>query len=202
LPLSIAAERNKDPILAVLRGFLPEAGRVLEIASGTGQHVLYFAAELRALEWQPSEASAAGRDALETRLAAAPLANVMTPVVLDVESAPWCVPGPIAAIVCINMIHIAPYSATTALFVGAAALLPPGGTLVLYGPFREDGRHTAPSNEAFDASLRQRNPAWGVRDLGDVTRLAAAAGLQRTRVERLPANNLVVVLEARGAVAR
>jgi SAM-dependent methyltransferase len=200
-PLSPAAERNKDPILAVLRGVLPQAGRVLEIASGTGQHVLHFASALPALEWQPSEASAAGRDALEARLAVAALANVRAPVMLDVESRPWCVTEPVAAIVCINMIHIAPYSATPALFAGAGASLRPGGKLVLYGPFREDGRHTAPSNEAFDASLRERNPAWGVRDLGDVTRLAAEAGLCRTRVERMPANNLVVVFES-GAVAR
>ncbi len=202
LLLSPSAERNKAPILAVLRDVLPQSGLVLEIASGTGQHVAHFATALPGLEWQPSEASAGGCTVLAARLESAPQANVRAPIVLDVQHRPWPVLGSVAAILCINMIHIAPHAATTALFAGAGLLLRPGGVLVLYGPFREDGRHTAPSNEAFDASLRERNPAWGVRDLEDVTRLAAAAGLARSRVERLPANNLAVVFEVRGAVAR
>jgi SAM-dependent methyltransferase len=201
-PLSPAAERNKDPILDVLRHVLPRSGRVLEIASGTGQHALHFASALPALEWQPSEASTAGRDALAARLATAPLAILRVPIVLDVESGGWPLSEPVAAVICINMIHIAPYSATAALLAGAGALLRPGGVLVLYGPFREDGRHTAPSNAAFDASLRERNPAWGVRDLDEVTRLAAAAGLDRAGIERLPANNLLVVFGRRGAADR
>jgi SAM-dependent methyltransferase len=196
-PLSAAAERNKEPILAVLASVLPRTGRVLEIASGTGQHVLHFAAALPTLDWQPSEATRAGCEALAVRLAAAGLPNVLAPLVVDVERPPWPVAGPLDAVVCINMIHIAPYPATSALLAGARALLREGGLLVLYGPFREGGRHTAASNEAFDASLRERNPAWGVRDLGEVGALAAAAGFARTRLERLPANNLCVVFEAR-----
>ena len=180
---------------------LPASGRVLEIASGTGQHVLHFAAALPSLEWQPSEAASAARDALAVRLEAAAPTNVSPPIVLDVEQLPWQMSAPLDAAVCINMIHIAPYSATHALFAGAAGVLRRNGVLVLYGPFREEGRHTAPSNEEFDASLRARNPAWGVRDLGEVAALAERAGMRRTHIARLPANNLLVVFEAPGRAA-
>ena len=199
LLLSPAAERNKGPILDVLRVVLPASGCVLEIASGTGQHVAHFAAALPGLEWQPSEANPAARDVLAAHLADVRLPNVRAPVVFNVADCCGSPVGPVAAMLCINMIHIAPYLATAQLFFRANVLLDPGGVIVLYGPFREDGRHTAPSNEAFDASLRERNPEWGVRDLEDVTYIAEMAGLARTRVERLPANNLAVVFEARGA---
>lgn len=194
--LSAAAERNKDPILAVLREVLPASGTVLEVASGTGQHARHFAAGLPRLDWQPSEATAEGCAALAVFLAASPLANLRAPCVLDVCRRPWPVVGPFAAVLSINMLHIAPPEATGALLHGAREQLAPGGMLVTYGPYREGGRHTAPSNEAFDASLRARNPAWGVRDLDEVTTAAQVAGFARTRVERLPANNLCVVFVA------
>jgi SAM-dependent methyltransferase len=183
----------------VLRTVLPAAGRVLEIASGTGQHIVHFAAALPALHWQPTDADPAMMDVIGTRAAAAGLSNVAAPRVLDVHTATWPVTQPLAAIVCINMIHIAPASATPALLAGAAQLLAmqPPGVLYLYGPFREGGRHTAPSNAEFDASLRSRNPAWGVRDLDEVTQLAMDVGLARTRTVRMPANNLSVVFERR-----
>ncbi len=194
LPESPAAERNKGPILEVLRTVLPASGTVLEIASGTGQHVVHFARALPALVWQPSEPDDELRSVIVRRLAAEALPNVLEPLPLDVHGLPW----PIAradAIFCSNMIHIAPWSAAIALFRGAGALLGPASLLVLYGPFKIGGAHTAPSNEAFDESLRARNPAWGVRDLDGVAALAAEhAFVLRERVQ-MPANNLTVVFE-------
>jgi SAM-dependent methyltransferase len=183
----------------VLRAVLPARGRVLEIASGTGQHVVHFAAALPALHWQPTDADPAMLEVIRARIAAAGLANVAAPSVLDVHADPWPVMEPCAAIVCINMIHIAPESATRALLAGAAQLLgtEPPGVLFLYGPYRQGGRHTAPSNADFDASLKARNPAWGVRDLDDVTRLAQELGFARTQVTRMPANNLCVLYARR-----
>jgi SAM-dependent methyltransferase len=195
LPTAAASERNKGPILEVLRSALPASGRVLEIASGTGQHVAHFAAALPALQWLPTDVDPAMLAVIGARTAE--LANVAAPVVLDVRADPWPVTGPLAAIVCINMIHIAPEAATPALLAGAARLLEPGGVLYLYGPFREGGRHTAPSNAEFDASLRARNPAWGVRNLEDVDALARALGLGRTLLVRMPANNLSVTYTRR-----
>lgn len=190
---SPAAERNKQPILDVLTRVLPAAGTVLEVASGTGQHAVHFARALEAIVWQPSEADAGLRAALAARVAAAGLANLRAPVAFDVldEAAPAVAP---AAIVCINMIHIAPWAATEALFRHAARLLSAGAPLVLYGPYKIDGRHTAPSNEAFDASLRSRDARWGVRDLADVRAAAAARGLDFRELVPMPANNFVVVL--------
>ena len=199
LPTAAASERNKEPILEALRAVLPAHGRVLEIASGTGQHVVHFASALPALSWQPTDADAAMLEVIRARIAAAGLANVAAPRVLDVHADPWPIAGPLAVIVCINMIHIAPASATRALLAGAARLLgtQPPGVLFLYGPFREGGRHTAPSNAEFDRSLQARNPAWGVRDLDEVTRLAEESGFARTEVVRMPANNLSVVYQRR-----
>jgi SAM-dependent methyltransferase len=189
---SAPAERNKGPILEVLGGLLPQAGLVLEIASGTGQHVQHFAEALPDLTWQPSECDSAGVASLGAFLAEAPRSNIRSPIVLDVHDAHWPIPAA-SAVLCINMIHIAPASATPALLTGARRLLsPPTGLLVLYGPFKEGGRHTAPSNEAFDSSLRQRNPEWGVRDLDWVDEQASAAGFGAMSIWRMPANNLVV----------
>ncbi len=196
LPHSAAAARNQGPILEVLQGVLPSRGTVLEIASGTGQHVVHFAAALGALTWQPSDPNPERRIAIAARLAAAGWpANVRPPLALDVHDEPWPLREPVDAVVCINMIHIAPPSATTALLAGARCWLDAAGTrvLYLYGPFRVGGRHTAPSNAAFDASLRAENPAWGVRDLDELTALAAAAGFARTALVPMPANNLSVV---------
>jgi SAM-dependent methyltransferase len=190
LPTAAASERNKGPILEVLRPLLPARGRVLELASGTGQHVAHFAAALPALQWQPSDADPAMLAVIRARCVG--LGNVAAPLQLDVHDAHWSVRGPYAAMVCINMIHIAPATATPALLAGAARLLEPGGLLFLYGPFREGGRHTAPSNAQFDASLRARDPGWGVRNLDDVDTLAAAVELRRTTLVRMPANNLSV----------
>jgi cyclopropane fatty-acyl-phospholipid synthase-like methyltransferase len=192
LPLSAAAERNKQPIADVLAHVLPRAGLVLEIASGTGQHAEHFARELPGLTWQPSDSDPEMVAALAARVASAALPNLRPPLALDVHDA---LPPlePVAAVVCINMIHIAPWSACEALLTHASALLEPGAPLVLYGPFMRDGVHTAPSNAAFDASLRARNPAWGVRDLTDVDGLARLCGFVLQLTIAMPANNLTVV---------
>jgi SAM-dependent methyltransferase len=192
LPFSAAADRNQDPILAVLRSVLPERGTVLEIASGTGQHVCHFAKALGGIHWQPTEPDAASREALAIRVREAGLQNIAPPEALDVLAALWPVSGQFDAVLCINMIHISPWPATAALLRGAALRLVPQGKLVLYGPFLEKGT-AAPSNLEFDASLKQRNPEWGLRQLEEVTRLAATCGLQLQQVVRMPANNLSVV---------
>src|SRR5262245_29443200 len=173
-----SAERNMDPILTVLRRALPHAGLVLEIASGTGQHVAHFAAALPGLVWQPSDADTRGHESIHAWTRS--LTNVRAPIALDVRQ-PWPL-AQVDAIVCINMIHISPWEATLALIAGAGRALPPGGVLFLYGPYRRSGRHTAPSNEAFDASLRANNPEWGVRDLEAVEDCAGAAGLRPEEV--------------------
>lgn len=186
-----AAERNKDPILGVLRRVLPRSGLVLEIASGTGQHVAHFARALPELEWQPSDADAESRASV--RAWAEGLANVRAPLDLDVLRRPWPVKDA-DAVIAINMIHVAPWAAAEALVAGSADLLAAGGVLFLYGPFRRFGRHTAPSNEAFDASLRASDAQWGVRDLEAVADAARAVGLALEEVVAMPANNLSVVL--------
>jgi SAM-dependent methyltransferase len=189
---SAAAERNKEPILSVLESVLPATGRALEIASGTGQHVCFFAAALPGVRWQPTEPDGASRAAMVRRIRESGLTNVEPPVALDVHEARWPVGDALDAIVCINMIHISPWSATEALCSGAARHLRDGGVLVTYGPYLENGT-AVPSNLDFDASLKRRNAAWGLRDLDDVTRVAAAHGLARRQVVRMPANNLTVV---------
>src|SRR4051812_31768734 len=193
LPLTApAAERNKGPILAVLKRELPRAGVVLEIASGTGQHVVHFARELPHLTWQPSDPDPELRASIRAWIAQTGLSNVRAPLELDVCRLPW--PVEVAdAVVCINMIHIAPWHATTALMAGTARLLPAAGVLVLYGPYRREGQHTAPSNEAFDQQLRASNPNWGVRDLDAVTKAAASDGLALQDAIAMPANNFCVV---------
>jgi len=187
-----AAERNREPILSVLRRVLPASGQVLEIASGTGQHIVHFAAALPGLTWQPSDPDEAARESIAAWTAHAGLANVRAPLALDVLQAPWGVDAA-QAVVCINMIHIAPWAAAQALFAGAGRLLAPGGVLFLYGPYRRGGAHTAPSNAAFDAQLRAADPAWGVRDLEDVAALGEAAGLALEEVVPMPANNFSLV---------
>lgn len=185
-----AAERNKEPILGVLRRVLPRSGLVLEIASGTGQHVAHFAKALPGLEWQPSDPDPESRASVRTWTEE--LANVRAPLDLDVRR-PWPVERA-QAVISINMIHIAPWAAAEALIAGAAEVLGSDGVLFLYGPFRRFGRHTAPSNAAFDRSLRASDPQWGVRDLEAVVGLAGAAGFALEEVVEMPANNLGVVL--------
>jgi SAM-dependent methyltransferase len=197
LPHSPAAERNNEPILAVLRAILPGRGRALEIASGTGQHVACFAAGLPDWHWQPTEGDAAMLPVIAARVAQAGLANVHPPVLLDVMAPQWAsatapLGGRFDAVLCANMLHIAPWPACAALMQGAARHLAPGGVLVTYGPYFEDGVAPAPSNEAFDSSLRARDPAWGIRRLQDVQAEAQRAGLALRARHAMPANNLLL----------
>jgi Protein of unknown function (DUF938) len=189
---SPAALRNRGPILEVLRRVLPARGTVLEIASGSGEHAVHFAAGLPHLTWQPSDPDEDARASIAIYRDQSRLPNLLPPFALDATSPSW----PLThadAIVSINMIHIAPWSAAEGLMAGAERLLAPGAVLFLYGPFMEDGRHTAPSNADFDASLRQRNRDWGVRDLGEVTALAGRHELDFAERVAMPANNLSVV---------
>lgn len=186
-----SAARNRDPILAVLRRVLPESGLVLEIASGTGQHVVHFARALPKLDWQPTELDAQGRRSIAAWIASEGLANVRAPLALDVRALPWPVPAA-DALVCANLIHIAPWAVTEALFAGAALALREASPLVLYGPYALQGRHTAPSNAAFDRDLRERNPEWGVRDLDEVAAAALARGFALVEAVPMPANNFCV----------
>jgi SAM-dependent methyltransferase len=189
-----SAERNKDPILEVLRRTLPGRGLVLEVSSGTGQHVVHFAKALPGLAWQPSEPDAELRASIARRIREEGLANVEPPVDLDVSRFPWPVQAA-DAVACINMIHIAPWSATLALFEGAHALLAAGHVLFLYGPYRRFGEHTSQGNEQFDRDLRARNPEWGVRDLEAVSEVAAACAFTLAEVVEMPANNLSLVFK-------
>jgi hypothetical protein len=191
-----ATARNRDPILAVLRRVLPPAGTVLEIASGSGEHAVYFAAALPHLAWQPTDRDPAALASIAAHREMVQPANLLPPLALDVCELPWPA-SRVEAIVCINMIHISPWAATQGLMAGAAELLGPGAVLYLYGPFMEDGRHTAQSNAAFDASLRAQNPDWGVRDLGDVRNLANEHGFDFVEHVPMPANNLSVVFRRR-----
>jgi SAM-dependent methyltransferase len=195
---SPAALRNRDPILDVLRRNLPAAGTVLEIASGSGEHVVHFAAALPALVFQPSDPNPEARASIAARLDQSGLANVRAPLAIDAAAPDWPVQSDIAdalvAILCINMIHISPWSATLGLLDGAARLLPRGGLLYLYGPYRRDGVHTAPSNEAFDQDLRARDPQWGVRDLADIRQEAARRSLLLREAVGMPANNMSLLL--------
>jgi hypothetical protein len=187
-----AAARNRDPILDVLRGVLPEAGTVLEIASGSGEHVLHFARALPGLVFQPSDPSPEARRSIAAWAADSGLANLRPPLALDAAAPSWPVTAA-DAVLCINMIHISPWVSTEGLMRGAAAILPPGGPLYLYGPYRRAGVPTVPSNEAFDRDLRGRDPAWGLRKLEAVAALAAAAGFSGPAVTEMPSNNLSVV---------
>ena len=191
-----AAERNKGPILEVLRRVLPQQGLVLEIASGTGQHAAHCAAHLPGLVWQPSDRDTGAHASITAWAAHGGLSNVRPPLTLDVTQEPWPLERA-NAIVCINMIHISPWDASIGLMRGAERLLPPGGVLYLYGPYKRGGAHTAPSNAAFDESLRQQNPAWGVRNLEDVAALASRHGFDLEEVVEMPANNLSVILRRR-----
>lgn len=187
-----AAERNREPILEILRRVLPPAGIILEIASGTGQHARHFAAANPDWTWQPSDPDAGARASIAGWAAEAGLQNLRAPLALDVRQADWGIERA-DAIVCINMIHIAPWQAAEALFSGAARLLPVGGVLVLYGPYRREGQHTAPSNAIFDEQLRASDASWGVREMEAVIALGDSVGLRFEEAVPMPANNFSVV---------
>ena len=193
---SAPAERNSRPILEVLERVLPDRGKVLEIASGTGQHVVAFAQALPGLVWQPSDIDPELRASVESRRAEAKLLNLASPIDLDVTRMPWPI-GAVDAVVCINMIHITPWRATDALFRGARDIQQDGGVLVTYGPYLRNGQHTAPSNEAFDASLRARNADWGLRDIDAVTAIARQHGFDLEELVAMPANNFTLVFRAK-----
>jgi SAM-dependent methyltransferase len=184
--------RNRDPILDVLRRVLPADGLVLEIASGSGEHASYFAERLPALSWQPTDSDPDALASIAAHRTAANAMNLLQPLHLDVTSAQWPVQRA-DVVMCNNMIHISPWAATEGLIAGAARTLPTGGMLFLYGPYKTDGRHTAPSNHDFDLDLKRRNPGWGIRDLADVAELARRHGFDLAETVPMPANNLSVV---------
>ena len=191
---SLAADSNKQPILDALCRVLPERGRALEIASGTGQHVAWFAAGLPDWTWQPTDAQPGALNSIAQRVAQLGLSNVRAPLQLDVMAAQWLPDDArFDAVFCANMLHIAPWATCAALMRGSARYLAPGGVLITYGPYLEDGVPTSPGNQAFDQSLREQNPDWGIRRREDVEREAARAGLRLSARHALPANNLLLV---------
>ena len=191
---SPAADRNKQPILAVLRHLLPDAGSALEIASGTGQHVAWFAAGLPRWTWQPTDVQPSALDSVAAWVAQQGLANVLPPLQLDVIAPRWLPDDArFDAIVCANMLHIAPWATCAALMQGSARHLAAGGVLVTYGPYLEDGVPTSEGNLAFDQSLRAHDAAWGLRHREDVQAEAAQAGLQLEARHAMPSNNLLLV---------
>lgn len=190
-----AALRNRDPILDVLRRVLPASGRVLEIASGSGEHVVHFARHLPHLTWQPSDPSPEARQSIAAW--AEGLEAVDAPLDLDASRLPWPVDA-VAAILCINMIHISPWEATLGLMREAGRILQAGGLLYLYGPYRRADRPLAPGNAAFDEDLRSRNALWGLRDLDAVIACAAEQGLAFEQAIDMPAKNLSVIFRAKG----
>lgn len=186
-----ATQRNRDPILEVLRSVLPPTGLVLEVASGTGEHAAYFSRHLPDLQWQPSDPSPDVLESIEAWRQAEGAGNLLAPMQLDAEAAEW----PLAcadAVVCINMIHISPWEATLGLMSGAARLLGQGAPLVLYGPFRRKDRPVEPSNAAFDSDLRRRDPRWGLRIVDDVNLVAENNGFAFNALVEMPANNLSI----------
>jgi hypothetical protein len=198
---SPATQRNRGPILEVLRRILPPVGTVLEIASGAGEHAIWFAQHFPDLVFQPSDPDPNHRASIAAWTATTGVTNVCLPLALDTTTPDWDanarIPLELSAILCINMIHVAPWSATLGLMRGAGKLLGPERLLYLYGAYKRDGQHTSPSNAAFDANLRGRDPSWGVRDLERVAEAAAAAGFALDEVVAMPANNLSVIFRKR-----
>ncbi len=187
-----ATARNSEPLAEVLAEELPDRGLVLEVASGSGEHAVFLARQFPALDWQPSDVDLEALASVDAWAAEAAVANLRPAIALDAAQANW----PIAAadaVLCVNMVHISLWSAAVGLFTGAGRILTSGAPLVLYGPFIEPGRETAPSNLAFDQSLKQRNSEWGLRNTADLDALAADHGLRRTARYAMPANNLVLV---------
>ena len=196
-----ATDRNREPILQVLNRVLPPEGCVLEVASGTGQHAAYFAPKLAPRQWLPSDPNPLARESTLAWRSEVQADNLLPPLQLDASTAPWPVERlftqAINSIVNINMIHIAPWICCQGLLAGAERILPAGGVLYLYGPYRRQGEHTAPSNAAFDQQLRARNPEWGIRDLETVVDLASECRLDLQEVVEMPANNLSVIFRRR-----
>lgn len=193
---SEAAGRNRELIGEVLAKFLPSSGMVLEIASGTGEHAVHVARKLPAIVWQPTDVDPAALASIAAWRDEANLPNLLRPLELDVTVTPW----PVAkadAIVCINMVHIVPMETVTALFQGAARALAAGGLLYLYGPYKFHGRFTAPSNEDFDRSLKERDPRWGVRDIRELTVTGTRTGFGLEHTLAMPANNHSLVFRRR-----
>ena len=208
-----ATARNQEPILKILLEVLPPTGTVLEISSGTGEHAIFFAPKLQPRKWIPSDPNPEARSSIAAWQQYNTANNLYPPIDLNASAPTWAIEQaelpkalqgfdlqqyPIEAIVNINMIHIAPWSACLGLMAGAGRILPPGGILYLYGPYKQNGNHTAPSNEAFDQSLRSRNPDWGVRDLEAVIAAAQAQNLSLVNLYPMPANNLSVVFRQGG----
>ncbi|MBJ7899225.1 MAG: DUF938 domain-containing protein [Cyanobacteria bacterium RI_101] len=195
---SSAALRNRQPIGDVLERVLPPGGTVLEIAAGTGEHAVYLASRFPHHPWLPTDCNPLALESIKAWREAEPSPNLLAPIFLDVETNPWPVestppPEPIGAVLAINLIHISPWSATEALVTGAGRILPPVGLLYLYGPYRRRNQALEPSNEAFDLSLRQRNPLWGLRELETVTALAQTHGLNLLETVPMPAQNLSLI---------
>lgn len=190
---SPAALRNREPIADTLAPFLPDSGRVLMIAEGSGEHAVHFAARFSSLTWLPSDPDPQARGSIEAHRTDAGLANLEAAIDLDAAAQDWPIRGSFEAITCINMIHISPWASTEGLLRGASKSLADGGVLYLYGPYRRGGVPLAPSNAAFDESLKSRNADWGLRELDDVVALANRYGLALRLVEEMPANNLSVI---------
>ena len=195
-----ATQRNRQVILDVLLEFLPQQGTVLEIASGTGEHSVFFAPHLHPRKWIPSDPNPLAIASITDWQKNQPSDNLFQPLLVDVSTADWSSENnlsseDIQAIVNINMIHISPWQAYLGLISGAKSLLPVGGILYLYGPFKQEGKHTSPSNAEFDASLLYQNPEWGVRDLEDVITVANRENLALQNVKAMPANNFSVIFE-------
>jgi SAM-dependent methyltransferase len=198
-----AFHRNYQPIWAILQKFLNgKTGDVLEAGSGTGQHTVDFARRSSDITWWPSDLNEAHLKSIAAWRAYAQLPNIRAPLRIDLSDPAWCAemhdgsgPGPLLAVFCANVIHIAPWRVAEGLFAGVSRYLRPDGRLFLYGPFKRDGKHTALSNAVFDTSLREGNPEWGVRDIVDVATLAASVGLNLIETAELPANNLILVFD-------
>jgi SAM-dependent methyltransferase len=189
--------RNREPILAVLKRFLPARALVLEVASGSGEHAAFFAKALPSVSWLPTDIDAKALASIAAFRAEAGVPNLLAPVRLDVTAPSWPVKR-LDAIICNNMTHISPWAASEGLMAGAARTLRAGGMLFLYGPYKIDGRHTARSNQEFDAYLRSQNPEWAIRDLGEMRALAGRHGLTLIETVAMPANNLTVIFRCEG----
>ena len=202
---SAAFHRNHEPIWAVLSRWIEDKpGNVLEVGSGTGQHIIEFARKARHLRWWPSDHDERNIESIDAWRRHAQLQNVEAARRLDLCALEWGLSAEdsatlrdLTAIFCANVIHISPWRTTRGLMGGASERLHPGGRLFVYGPFKQDGRHTAPSNEAFDLSLRERNFEWGVRDINDVRDVAEERGVTLAHIEPMPANNMILIFERR-----